>query len=77
MAMIIITLILIILLYYQTDNSYVLAVTLSAKDNENYKNVLAKYLKDQCIGMNIYIYIYIYTYIYIYIYINIYIYIYI
>ena len=33
--------------------SYVQVVTLSARDNKNYQNVLAKDLKDQFIGMNI------------------------
>ena len=28
-------------------------VTLSAKDNQNYQNFLAKNLKNQCIGINI------------------------
>ena len=32
---------------------YVLVVTLSARDNQNYENFLAKYLKDQFIRMNI------------------------
>ena len=32
---------------------YVPVVTLSARDNQNYQNFLAKDLKDQLIGMNI------------------------
>ena len=28
-------------------------ITLSAKENQNYRNVLVKGLKDRCIGMNI------------------------
>ena len=32
---------------------YVRVVALSAKDNQNYQNFLANYLKDQFIGLNI------------------------
>ena len=37
----------------KTVKLYVTVVTLSARDNQNYQNLLVKDLKDQFIGMNI------------------------